>query len=154
VRRSEPPRRRRALRRQAGLARRSGLKRSGRLERRAELRRRTPLARTPVSPASEAQRAKVAGQGCLVCGTRPVDPAHLAPRALGGCDHPDCVVPLCRAHHRTYDRGELDLLPRLEPARRAELAHALSHLGLLALLLRLTGKRWYPCDNQTPWTSR
>lgn len=125
--------------------RRSGrLKRRRRLRRRARLERRKPLRRAPVSPASPAQRAKVAGQGCLVCGARPVDPAHLVPRALGGCDEPDCVAPLCRAHHRAYDRGELNLLPHLEPTRRCELAHGLLHLGLVGLLRRVSGTRWYP----------
>jgi HNH endonuclease len=66
-------------------------------------------------PAAPAQRAKVAGRECLVCGWRPADPAHLVPRSPGGCDHPDCVVPLCRTHHRRYDRGQLDLLSHLEP---------------------------------------
>jgi hypothetical protein len=108
------------------------------------LRRLTPLRRTLVSPGSEAQRAKVAGRPCLVCGKRPVDPAHLVPRSLGGCDQPDCVVPLCRTHHRLHDRGQLDLLPHLEPRYRTELAHGLLHLGLLALLRRVTGVRWTP----------
>jgi hypothetical protein len=106
--------------------------------------RRAPLARTPVSPASEAQRAKVAGQACLVCGALPTDPAHLVPRAIGGCDEPACVVALCRVHHRQYDRGELDLLPHLEPGARAELAHALTHLSLIALLQRVSATRWAP----------
>jgi hypothetical protein len=97
-----------------------------------------------MAPASDAQRAKVAGQPCIVCRERPVDPAHLVPGSLGGCDEPGCVVPLCRAHHRIYDRGELDLLPHLEPRHRAELAHALTHIGLLVLLRRLTGARWKP----------
>jgi cytochrome c553 len=102
------------------------------------------LRRSRIAPASEAQRAKAAGQRCLVCGGRPVDPAHLVPRSLGGCDEPDCVLALCRRCHRAYDRGELDLLPRLEPRYRAELAHGLRHLGLLALLKRVTGTRWEP----------
>jgi hypothetical protein len=106
----------------------------------------TPLRRRPVSTASDGQRAKVAGRSCLVCGRRPVDPAHLVPRSLGGCDDGQCCVPLCRAHHRLYDRGELDLLPHLEAGHRAELAHALSHVGLMALLQRLTGTRWRPAN--------
>ena len=77
---------------------------------------------------------------------RPVDAAHLVPRSLGGCDQPDCVVPLCRAHHRRYDRGELDLLPHVEPSRRLELGHTLLHVGLLGLLRRVTGVRWAPVD--------
>jgi hypothetical protein len=40
---------------------------------------------------------------------------NVVPRSLGGCDHPDCIVPLDRRCHRAYDRGELDLLPHLEP---------------------------------------
>jgi len=90
------------------------------------------------------QRAKVTGRTCVVCGRRAVDPAHLVPRSPGGCDHPDCVVPLCRCCHRAYDRGELDLLPNLEPCFRAELAHALTHLSLVAVLRRVTGVRWAP----------
>lgn len=133
-------RRRAALRRGQGLVGRSRLRRSGRL------RRRTPLRRSAVSPASDAQRAKVAGRACLVCGGRPVDPAHLVPRSLGGCDLPECVVPLDRRCRRAYDRGEFDLLPQLEPRYRAELAHGLQHVGLLLLLRRVTGMRWEPRD--------
>jgi hypothetical protein len=132
------------MRRSGRLRRRNGLGRRARLERRAPLRRRTPLRRKAVSPASEAQRAKVAGRSCLVCGKRPVDPAHLVPRSLGGCDEPDCVVPLDRRCHRAYDRGELDLLPYLEPWYRAELAHALTHLSLLSLVRLVTETRWRP----------
>jgi hypothetical protein len=130
--------RRARLRRSKRLERRRALRRSGRL------RRGTPLTPAPVSPASPAQRARVAGQACLVCGGRPVDPAHLVPRSLGGCDQPECVVPLDRRCHRAYDRGDLDLLPHLEPRYRAELAHGLQHAGLLALLRRVSGARWAP----------
>jgi hypothetical protein len=137
-------RRRSPLRRRKRLQRRAALRRTGRLQ------RRTPLRRSHIAPASVAQRAKVAGQRCLVCGGRPVDPAHLAPRSLGGCDEPDCVVPLCRIHHRMYDRGELDLLPHLEPGHRAELAHSVDHVGLIALLRRVTGTRWQPVDSSIP----
>jgi hypothetical protein len=66
------------------------------------------------------------------------------PRSLGGCDQPDCVVPLCRLHHRLYELGRLDPLPHLEPRHRAGLAHGLRHLGLMALLRRVTGSRWTP----------
>jgi len=97
-----------------------------------------------VSAASEAQRAKVAGRECLVCRKRPVDPAHLVPRSRGGCDEPACCVPLCRRCHRAFDRGELDLLAHLEPRFRPELAHALTHLPLIAVLRRVTGTRWQP----------
>jgi hypothetical protein len=133
-------RRKAPLRRSGPPKRRKGLRRTGRLV------RRTPLSRKPFSPASEAQRSKVAGQACLICGRRPVDPAHLVPRSLGGCDDIACVVPLCRPCHRAYDLGRLDLLPYLEPRWRPELAHALMHLGLFRLLRRVTGCRWMPAD--------
>ncbi|MDQ3646992.1 MAG: hypothetical protein M3433_00110 [Actinomycetota bacterium] len=107
----------------------------------------TPLRRTSVSPASEAQRAKVAGVACLVCAQRPVDPAHIVPRSLCGCDEPACVVALCRCCHGAYDRGELGLLPHLEPGCRAELAHAIWHLPLLGVLQRVTGQRWRALDD-------
>jgi hypothetical protein len=137
-------RRRAPLRRGKALGRWSTLRRSGRL------RRRTPLRRSAVSPASPAQRAKVAGQACIVCGGRPVDPAHLIPRSLGGCDEPDCVVPLDRRCHRAYDCGQLDLLPYLEPRYRAELAHGLLHIGLLGLLGRISGTRWAAKESGQP----
>jgi hypothetical protein len=92
--------------------------------------------------ASTTQREKVRGSACAVCGTtRRIDPAHLCPRSLGGCDEAACVVALCREHHRSYDCGELDLLAYLEPRHRAELAHAVAHLGLLGTLRRVTGAR-------------
>jgi len=136
------------------------LRPGGSLVRRRELQRRTPLAsitaltagalstaggRRGLSAASSAQRARVAGSYCLGCGsTTQVDPAHLAPRSRGGCDDPECVVPLCRSCHRAFDDGRLDLLLHLEPYHRSELAHALSHLGLIELLERLTAERWAP----------
>jgi predicted restriction endonuclease len=78
----------------------------------------------------------------VVCGavTR-IDPAHLVPRSLGGCDEADCVVPLCRTHHRAYDQGGLDLVAHLEPDWRAEVAHAVGHVGLRRALRRLSGRR-------------
>jgi hypothetical protein len=63
-----------------------------------------------------------AGEGrrlrCVVCERAPVDPAHLVPQRLGGCAHPDCVVPLCRTHHRLYDHGALRLGLYLGPPNR------------------------------------
>ena len=123
--------------------------------------RRTPLPRRPVRPgpwrtpageakldqrgpfgASEAQREKIVGGACVVClQTKGITPAHLSPRSLGGCDHPDCVVPLCWLHHRAYDTGRLELLPHLEPQWRAEVAHAVVHLGLIGAVRRLAPGR-------------
>jgi hypothetical protein len=88
--------------------------------------------------ASEEQREKIVGGACVVCQqTKGITPAHLAPRSLGGCDHPDCVVPLCWTHHRAYDTERLQLLPHLEPQWRAEVAHAVMHLGLIGAVRRL-----------------
>lgn len=102
--------------------------------------------RAPISPASTAQRNKVKFAACIVCGRdgyeAKIDPAHIVPRGLGGCDHEDCVIPLCRAHHQAYDDGRLDLLPHLEPRLRTELGHAVEHLGLIAALERITNTRW------------
>jgi hypothetical protein len=105
------------------------------------------------TPASDAQRRKVLGLPCLGCGREgtawlAIDPAHVTPRSLGGCDAPECVVPLCRdgagqGCHRAYDQGRLDLLPLLENqgAWRAEQAHAVEHLGLAAAFRRITNDR-------------
>lgn len=91
--------------------------------------------------ATERQRTAVAGRVCIVCGSdRRIDAAHLIPRSLGGCGDPLCVVPACRVHHRAYDRGELDLLPYLEPGWRAQLAHAVGHVGLIGALRRIRGR--------------
>lgn len=103
-----------------------------------------------ISPASEAQREKVRGRSCLRCvrGERDgvkVDPAHVIPRGMGGCDDALCVVPLCRECHRAYDDGDLDLLPYLEPRWRREVGHAVEHVGLVAALGRVTNARWGQC---------
>jgi hypothetical protein len=91
--------------------------------------------------ASEAQREKITGRWCVVCEqTNGIMPAHLTPRSLGGCDHPDCVVPLCWMHHRAYDTGRLELLPYIEPRWRHEIAHAVLHLGLIGAVRRLCGR--------------
>ena len=128
--------------RRGRIRRRTALARGRPPVRRTRLRRATPLQRAPFTPASAAQRAKVAGSSCLVCdATAPIDPAHLVPRSLGGCDHPLCVVALCRSCHRRYDTGDLDLVAWLEPDHRAEAAHAVAHLGLARALRRISGAR-------------
>jgi len=121
------------------LHRRTPLRRGAALARQSSLRRRTPLERSPSLAASQAQRDKVAGRACIVCGaTIAIDPAHVIPRSLGGCDHPDCVVALCRLHHRAYDHERLDLVPYLEPRFRREAAHAVWHVGLAGALRRIS----------------
>ena len=124
------------------MRRRTPLRRGRPLDRRTPLKRTTPLKRRAFAPASPAQRAKVAGLLCLVCNraTR-IDPAHLVPRSLGGCDDALCVIALCRTCHRRYDSGDLDLIAYLEPRYRAEAAHAVEHLGLAGALRRISGRR-------------
>ena len=121
---------------------RTPLRRRASRRAKGQLRRTTPLRRTPSMAATDVQRAAVAGRACIVCGadTR-IDPAHLSPRGLGGCGDRLCVIPACRDCHRAYDRGELDLLPYLEPAFRAQLAHAVGHVGLVGALRRISGTR-------------
>jgi hypothetical protein len=118
---------------------RTPLRRRTPLRAKGKIGRSTRLARSASITATESQRAAVAGVRCIVCGTdRRIDPAHLIPRSLGGCGDPLCVTALC---HRAYDRGELDLLPYLEPAWRAHLTHAVGHAGLIGALRRITGAR-------------
>jgi hypothetical protein len=104
-----------------------------------------PRARS-ISPASPEQRAKVAAQVCAVCCFDRCDPAHLAPRSHGGCDHADCVIALCRPHHRAFDDGTLDLTPYLAGRGfNAELAHMQGHYDdPVSVLHRLSGMRWAP----------
>ena len=130
---------------------RTPMRRRASLRAKTQLRRSTPLARGASMAASDRQRAAVAGRSCIVCGTeRRIDPAHLIPRSLGGCGDAACCVPLCRPHHRAYDRGELDLLPYLEPAWRAQLAHAVGHVGLIGALRRISGDRLDPMVGGLP----
>lgn len=89
--------------------------------------------------ASKAQREKVRDRTCRWCGSPNVDPAHVISRAQGGCDHPECVIPLCRHDHRAYDHQRtLDVLPLLT---REEQAHAVEHVGIVAAYRRLTNNR-------------
>ena len=97
---------------------------------------------TPLVPASDAQRQKVAALCCVVCERAPVDPAHLVPRSTGGCDHADCVIPLCRTHHRLYDHAQLVLGVHLGGGWRRELAHALTHVSAAELSRALQGLGW------------
>ena len=97
------------------------------------------MRRSPIGRATAEQRAKVHGEpGCRYCRRTPVDPAHVVPRARGGCDDPACVIALCREDHRKYDEGDLDVLPLLS---KEEQAHAVSHLGIVAAYQRTTHQR-------------
>jgi hypothetical protein len=103
--------------------------------------------RKAISPASPAQREKVKGAPCVVCGNyEAVDPAHLIDRSLltEGQDDPRAVISLCRTHHREYDDGLISVLEHLEPRHREELAFAVERFGLISTLNRVTGLRWEP----------
>jgi hypothetical protein len=130
---------------------RTPLRRRAQLRARTPLRRTTPLARTASLAATDAQRAAVAGRPCIVCGSEHrVDAAHVIPRALG-CGDALCVCPLCRRCHAAYDAGELDLLPYLEPAYRAQVAHAVGHVGLIGALRRISGSHRDSNSGALPW---
>lgn len=97
--------------------------------------------RVGFTPASDAQRLKIRNAICRECGAADVHPAHVIDRALGGCDDALCVIPLCFRHHREYDGGRFDALSLLS---EAEQAHAVSHLGLIGALRRITNRAWMP----------
>jgi hypothetical protein len=71
------------------------------------------------------------------------------PQRFGGCSARNCVVPLCRAHHRLYDRARLRLGPYLGTELGAELSHALQHVDEIALTNALWGAGW-----PAPWTEK
>lgn len=110
--------------------------------------RTSPLRKGKGFAASTAQRVKIRQLVSIVSEQEGCDPAHLWPRAQGGCDDPGCVVPLTREEHRAFDNGELDLLPYLIKAGcMAEMQHAMEHAGgPRQLLERLTGKHWKPSE--------
>lgn len=96
--------------------------------------------RRAISPASPEQREKIVGRVCASCGDPASDPMHLWPRGMGGCDHPDCVLPGCRVCHRLYDDGQLDLEAIVAlPDFAAERAHMASHASFQACIRRLRG---------------
>jgi hypothetical protein len=113
--------------------------------------KRTPskLAKSPLGHCTPAQRERVRGKPCLCCGgSAYVDPAHLIDRgtAPSAADNPRAVVPLCRWCHQSFDDGDLDLSPWLEPRYREEVAWAVEAVGLFAALRRITKRRWQLSD--------
>jgi hypothetical protein len=92
--------------------------------------------------------AKGEGQGSGLRGLPGRARRRRAPDAswLRGCDSEDCVIGLCRAHHRAFDDGALDLLPFLSGGGfEAELAHMQGHYSdPLSVVHRLSGCRWAP----------
>jgi hypothetical protein len=74
---------------------------------------------------------------------RALVPSSLASRAAEQPANPEWIrlVARCWMRHRAYDTGRLELLPHLEPRWRAEVAHAVLHLGLVGAYRRL-GRPW------------
>jgi hypothetical protein len=73
-------------------------------------RRRSTLKQGRGFATAPAQREKVKGLVCVGCGQEAsewtvIDPAHLWPKGKGGCNHPDCVIPLCRHSHEDGEAG-------------------------------------------------
>ena len=69
------------------------------------------------------------------CRNQADDPAHIAPRSLGGGDGEHATVPLCREHHRRFDQDrDFDLGPNLTWEEQAECVRV---LGLDAAHKRL-----------------
>ncbi len=60
----------------------------------------------------------------------------------GGCDSPDCVIPLCRTHHRLYDDGQLRLDVHVGRGCRRERAHALTHVSAARSRRAMRGLGW------------
>lgn len=107
----------------------------------------TPPLASGLGATTRAQRAKIIGHGCIVCQqTKGLTPTRLAPPGPGGCNDLDCVVPMCWPHRHLYELGQLDLLHHLEPRWRREIAHAVSHLGLITTYRHLTGGRLPAAD--------
>jgi hypothetical protein len=111
------------------------------------MKRGSKLKRTPCGRTTEEQKDRVAGQACVACRGHAGDchPAHLIPRS-----HPKmtedaandvrAVIPLCFAHHRLFDEGQLDLLADLEPAWRDAQEWAAGAVGLATAMRSITGE--------------
>lgn len=91
--------------------------------------------------ASPAQRKAVKETTCIYCGREGVDPAHLIPRGLGGCDDPLCVLGLCRRCHSQYDVGWLNILDIVREKYPDHWEHAVSHVGEGRAEWRLSNER-------------
>jgi len=137
LRRGSPMQRTSELKRTTGLERRASLQRTGGPQRTAAPARTKPARRAAISPASPAQREKIKGRPCVVCGAPATTPMHLWPRGRGGCDDALCVLPACWLCHRAYDTKELELLRHIVKRYRAEIAHAQLHTDPVSLLARL-----------------
>lgn len=76
---------------------------------------------------------------CRVCAKRGgLEAAHIIPRSLGGTEHQDATLPLCRSCHTQYDSHTLDLLPVLT---LSEQAYAVGLVGMASAWRIITGQR-------------
>ena len=101
---------------------------------------------SPLGHCTEEQKARVAGQVCIVCGSffDACDPAHVIPRghpkmSAVAANDVRAVVPLCRRDHDLFDEGKIDLLPLLEPAWRDSQEWAAGAVGLASATRSITG---------------
>ncbi|MGE4178096.1 MAG: HNH endonuclease signature motif containing protein [Thermoleophilia bacterium] len=150
------------------LSRSTPLRRTGGPSRRTPLHRTSSIARSQRLTAAPPERiwtearAKCDREGCCrVCGRTPgelppghrLEAAHLIGREHDRPrPHPDvlgppvgplwvnplAVVPLCTEHHTEFDGRRLDVLPFIN---FDEQAHAVSLVGIVAALRRLTSTR-------------
>lgn len=70
----------------------------------------------------EKSRCEVRVQiGCVVCGHRETDAAHIKTRGSGGDNSNDNLLPLCRLHHHDQHKMGWERLCQLHPIVRHEL---------------------------------
>jgi len=103
--------------------------------------KRSPIKKGKGFSVSSAQRAKVKDSVCIVCRQGPCDPAHLMrKRTLDKDGDARHIIGLCRAHHREYDGGRLDLLP-YERMFAEEAGFAVELYGLVTVVKTLSNNR-------------
>lgn len=125
------------------------VKKGSRLQRREPMERKpSKIKQTPLGHCTPEQKARVAEQVCIVCGSafNACEPAHVVPRghpsmSAVAADDVRAVVPLCHWDHRLFDEGKIDLLPHLEPAWRDSQEWAAGAVGLASALRSITGDR-------------
>lgn len=105
--------------------------------------KRTHLTAVPSKRSWSSARAKVDSEDglCRVCKLPGADAAHLIPRSAvrpGIGERAANVIPLCRAHHVAYDRGELDLAPLLTVGEAMSAVELTG--GLWAAVRRVSGR--------------
>jgi hypothetical protein len=93
--------------------------------------------------ATDAQRAAVAGRSCIICGAvKRVDPAHLIPRAMGGCGDAACVTArsVVRVTGHTTAASSTSSRTWSRDGGRSS-RDAVGHVGLIGALRQISGRR-------------